>query len=210
LNERPTCRGFWGGEKVGSSILLRSGDHFAEMEEKKMPNYVSNGLTITGPNVEKVLSAIKGDNFYDKDDKCEYTVYLDPEKIAPVPEGLDNEANHDWRVEHWGDKCVYPDRQTLEVESGEVTIYFTSAFTPPVELIETIARLFPENSFSLGFSGDHGTAVPELWKWTGHDWVQQPVDYDEGTSDADFDDFFANREQIMNAPRKPVIVKRKK
>jgi len=168
-----------------------------------MPNYCSNALTITGPNIESVLTAIKGDETFKEevviDDNdplsalpyykahCkvlskdgstttyinEHVVYLDAKKILPVPEGLSVEENHNWRVDHWGSKCVYPDRQSLERYLESATICFTTAWNPPYLLIQKLSAMFPSYKFTIKSSNPRPEKVTfenghltRYWAWS--------------------------------------------
>jgi len=139
-----------------------------------MPNHCSNSLHIrarTPEELQAFLSQVKG-----KDEDGEQPFLLNSlfpcppeliEKLAPCAPDAELVAKYghsnwyDWRVANWGTKWDCYD-VCLEVQDDiRAEIFFTSAWSPPVEWLKEVAPRFPNLRFNLsyreegcGFEGD--------------------------------------------------------
>ena len=88
---------------------------------------MDNQLNITGPNTTAVVEALNGGQHTTGDE-----VYFDPERIIPMPEGLDEvtldemgRSEQDmWRLRNWGAYRVYRNGQDITTTSGKAVIDF--------------------------------------------------------------------------------------
>jgi len=126
-------------------------------------------LIVTGPDVDSVLNAIKGEPFTHPDYHTVHDVHIDPQRIIPAPEGADDA----WRLEHWGTRQVLLDSQRItRRETGRVDIYFSTFRTTPTLLLLKLSTMFPDHVFAL-FSVedcDDGYVTPSKLTFTnGHE-----------------------------------------
>ncbi len=141
-----------------------------------MPNYCENDLSVEGPKplMEKFLIFAAGESPFDFN-----RIIPDPEKFRrqdEIAEAWDREhlgrPDYDWRarpkdgfnsggyewcVEHWGTKCPTP---RVEVEGPvtghdgktlQVVFRFDTALSPPRQVIEKAAQLYPALRFELRY-----------------------------------------------------------
>lgn len=109
-----------------------------------MPNHVQNIVEFScdDETLKKILEAIQKDNDGENRDFGPGTIDFD--KLIPMPpEYLNDGRWYDWRWDHWGtkwnsyDNCYNEDRR----------IEFLTAWSPPHEIMEELARRFPEAGF---------------------------------------------------------------
>ncbi|MBR5680670.1 MAG: hypothetical protein IKX19_08450 [Clostridia bacterium] len=109
-----------------------------------MPNHVRNIVEFScdDETLKKILEAIQKDNDGENRDFGPGTIDFD--KLIPMPpEYLNDGRWYDWRWDHWGtkwnsyDNCYNEDRR----------IEFLTAWSPPHEIMEELARRFPEAGF---------------------------------------------------------------
>jgi len=146
-----------------------------------IPNWCSNKLVVSGEGKEikrfkKLATAnIPKDEKDFKTDLSLASLFPEPNyikvKVKPAfpklssyktkKDGYVNSESAwwDWRVQNWGTK--WDIEATLDCdEEGYLEYYFDSAWSPPVEWLQKVAKDFPELSFRLhydepgvGFSG---------------------------------------------------------
>ena len=122
-----------------------------------MPNWCLNKLTVRGS--ELAVDAFKkqalGNSPWSRQREAEGEAnLLNFHCLAPIPaevlaNGYINGAN--WEHENWG--CTYGASETKIVEEWEgLVIYeFQTPWLPPIKLLETIAKQFPDLSFMLNY-----------------------------------------------------------
>jgi len=85
--------------------------------------------------------------------------------IFPIPEGLDDCQSREWRVTHWGTKCIIaPEDNTEAMEclkykvkrnsNGQMltmTVTFITAWTPPLIYFRDLQNLYPKLKFHLRY-----------------------------------------------------------
>lgn len=116
-----------------------------------MPNHCYNQLKICS-NFDEVYNAIKGED-----------TGIDFERIIPMPkelEGRDPSEQRDerllkkygyddwyhWRLDNWDTKW-----NAYEVQVENNTIFFFTAWSPPINVIKTLSKKFPEVRFEYYF-----------------------------------------------------------
>lgn len=99
-----------------------------------MPNWCSNDLTISHPDPAKVAELCEA---YKAEGLLNYAV--------PMPEDV-GEGWYDWRVDNWGTKWeVQPDCEIVAASPTEVSITFSTAWSPPIAAFEALC----EKGFTL-------------------------------------------------------------
>lgn len=139
-----------------------------------MPNWCANDLTITTKTPKQFVKLIQG--ITNNNDQP-----LDFNRVIPVPQELmdssaPNKTNpqeminkygfadwYDFRVAKWGTKWNASDVEMSLVSPTEVTFSFNTAWSPPIPIIEAIARKYPFAEITLsyyeegmGFAGEVG------------------------------------------------------
>lgn len=111
-----------------------------------MPNWCQNHLTVTGATPEFRAWLADGFSF---------------QRINPVPpaepqhdSAIDSWRNLDACCNTWGTKCDLDDNEQRQVadellETG--SSLFDTAWSPPIQAIEALARQFPAVSFQLDY-----------------------------------------------------------
>lgn len=147
-----------------------------------MPNWCGNWLEVSGeePEVERFAKKARRVRATEKYDKTELSL----SKLLPEPDykktavhptfpimggkktDIVNEDQSwwDWRIQNWGTK--WDITATIEKKrDGYRLYYFDSAWSPPVEWLETIAPKFPKLKFRLEYEeggvGFKGEALAE-------------------------------------------------
>lgn len=96
-----------------------------------MPNWCNNDLTISHPDPAKL------------DELCEaYKEARLLDYARPMPkELLEGEDWYHWRVENWGTKWeVQPDCEIMTASPTEVSITFSTAWSPPIGALEALCE----------------------------------------------------------------------
>ena len=107
-----------------------------------MPNWCENTLIVTGSN-DRVKQFME-ETCHEKDNgdkELRFSAHF------PEPDGVDW---WNWRVANWGTKWegqIY----SLTLTENELTIGFSSAWSPPTEWLKKIALIFPELNFELTY-----------------------------------------------------------
>lgn len=93
-----------------------------------MPNEINNKLSIPAPDEEVVEKLLNG-------------TQLDFNKIIPIPGGTTRDILKD-REELWGCKWGASETHRL-VMDGHIRVYFKTAWSPPIKVIQRVTELFP-------------------------------------------------------------------
>jgi hypothetical protein len=137
------------------------------MEDIIMPNWCSNTLTVLGKRKELVLFDI--DRMKRMELNKEPTVEGEPITLelqlawySPIPEGyctLDDFSNDKWYmwcIENWGTKWDLGADDVLMKRENQYKLVFSfeTAWSPPVEGVQAISKLFPQLWFTLEYQED--------------------------------------------------------
>jgi hypothetical protein len=127
------------------------------LKVKPMPNWCLNKLTVRGSElaVDAFRKLAVGHSPWPRQREAEDKENpLNFHNLVPIPSevlatGYVDGAN--WERENWG--CTYGASETLIVEEwhGLVIYVFQTPWLPPIKLLETIARHFPELTFMLDY-----------------------------------------------------------
>jgi Ferredoxin-like domain in Api92-like protein len=122
-----------------------------------MPNWCMNDLRISG-NADEILSFIE-DNKTDGE-FCFKT-------LVPEPEYKNSEEWYDWRLSNWGTKWdVDGDVDVNKLDDGLYRLYFTTAWSPPIQWFETVIKSYPTLKFEL-HAGEPGMNWNHVWQAQG-------------------------------------------
>ena len=71
-------------------------------------------------------------------------------KHSKITDGFSG-GGHDWCIKHWGTKWGMNDTQILTQEKKEVVYSFSSAWSPPLPVIQKMGELFPHCTVRLEY-----------------------------------------------------------
>lgn len=125
-----------------------------EKWRNKMPNYISNTLTVTGPNPAAVIAATTT-KFTETEDAYKF------EETGPDVSYYSDYAVHqlDPTFDREQAIAVAPDEQTLKVTEDKVVVTFESKWVAPWAGVARLSRLFPENTLRLSSHGEFSEYV---------------------------------------------------
>ena len=114
-----------------------------------MPNWCENYLSVRGKSEDfkKFHDVI----YSEKED------YQLLEKLYPTPEELlEGEGWYNWRINHWGTKWKEDDlivtgdpNEVDDNDLTEISFYFNTAWSPPIEAFDKISADYPKLLFAL-------------------------------------------------------------
>lgn len=88
---------------------------------------------------------------------------LDFEVILPTPRHLlDGEGWYDWRVANWGTKWEADGVHREDTSPEQVDYRFSSAWSPPVAIVEALGANFPSLSFHLSYDEPGGGFIGDF------------------------------------------------
>ena len=145
-----------------------------------MPNWCENKLDVSGNKIDiqkfkesTLVKAEKGDEIHftmnllyptppelleqsapnnwrgeetDTEGKLEFE-----KKIEELKQKYGHTDWYDWRVDEWGTKWDAADTYVLDDEDEFLSIQYNTAWSPNMEWVKTIAKQFPELTFTLWF-----------------------------------------------------------
>lgn len=110
-----------------------------------MPNWCECDLTLHGPD-----TAI--DDFIQKTRGPETLLFFSA--AVPPPVGLDELLDkREWAYKHWGtnrEASLEEDNEWVR-EAGKASLFFMTAWSPPIEWLIAVSRLHPELEISLDY-----------------------------------------------------------
>lgn len=113
-----------------------------------MPNWCENNLSIYGKidDMRKLIDVIKTES-------GEYELL---ERLYPTPpELLEGNDWYMWRINNWGTKWTESDLQVgqdyteMRIDKAVIAFNFNSAWSPPIEAFDKIAKDYPKLIFCL-------------------------------------------------------------
>ena len=135
-----------------------------------MPNWCSNTLTITGPRGGCAAFKEKATGLcpWLKPEETEVEM-LNFHSLVPVPEEVlkagYEAAGEDWERENWGCKWG-ADGTTIVDEGACITYEFYTAWSPPIEFLQTVAVQWPALVFVLAYE-EPGIGFKGIAKFQG-------------------------------------------
>ncbi len=106
-----------------------------------MPNYVSNKLTITGLDADRVLKATTARY---REDNLSY--YLDPSGSVVAYFSNEIQVSAHRRKQQ---TRIFPDKQKVLIQDRRVEVFFESAWSTPIWEVQEVSRQFPTLAFRL-------------------------------------------------------------
>jgi hypothetical protein len=114
-----------------------------------MPNWCSNGITITGDKAQLEqlanLASIDGETIM--------------ERLVPQPEDLADGEWYQWCIDNWGTKWDMCEL-TAEYESDFIELTYETAWAPNIPFWTTISKRYPDlrmthyyKEIGMGFTG---------------------------------------------------------
>jgi hypothetical protein len=127
-----------------------------------MPNWVENLLVIDEVPAERLVEikiAIAGLEYRRNEQTRKFFQIrraIDFQKIIQAPRDYElfGEDPQDWRSDNWGTKW----NSLLNVVVCPNTVFFLTAWDPPLEIIMQLSQSFPDAKFSLSYSSESNTA----------------------------------------------------
>jgi len=127
------------------------------LKVKPMPNWCANKLTVRGSElaVDAFRKQAVGHSPWPRQRETEDKQnLLNFHNLLAVPSEVlasGDVAGANWESENWG--CTYGASETKIVEEWEglVVYEFQTPWLPPIKLLETIARHFPDLTFMLDY-----------------------------------------------------------
>jgi len=113
-----------------------------------MPNWCENKLEVIVDNEHKKNGKTFLKDFYYSNQGKENLLSLNAEVRRP-----DNVRDeYEWNVNHWGTKWDV-EEVSVDEEDDKLTYHFDTAWSPPLEWLETTSKNFPQLIFILNFDG---------------------------------------------------------
>lgn len=132
-----------------------------------MPNWVHNGLTVTGKDVSKFSKAAKTkrsslsfNNFIPMPKELENTEALSggaKNKKLIKKYGADNW--YDWHCESWGTKWDARAVELITNKKNKLVYRFDTAWAPPIPWLQVVSKKFPSLEFVLDCTEEMGAFV---------------------------------------------------
>ena len=122
-----------------------------------MPNWCLNKLTVLGPELEvdafrkRAVGHSPWPRFQDGENNL-----LNLHSLVPIPPevlaaGYDS-VGANWEREHWGCVCGAFETAIVDEWEGLVVYEFQTAWMPPIQFLENIAKQFPDLTFLLDYN----------------------------------------------------------
>ena len=135
-----------------------------------MPNWCSNNLTITGPQVDVEAFKTKAVGHSPWEEPEGEPDTLNFHSLVPVPEEVlkagYEPAGHDWELANWGCKWGASDPEILDEWEGHVEYEFHTAWSPPIEFLQKVAVQWPSLVFVLAYE-EPGIGFKGIAKFQG-------------------------------------------
>ena len=122
-----------------------------------MPNWCNNTLRITGPeaDIEAFKKKAVGHSPWHKPPEGEEPDALNFHSLLPVPDDVlaagYEAAGYDWERDHWGCKWGACHAELIDEWDGCVCYSFDTAWSPPIEFCQSVARQWPTLTFILEY-----------------------------------------------------------
>ena len=124
-----------------------------------MPNYCNNTLELNG-SYHDLNRFWNKNKFFSKNE--ENNSFLSFNKSLPLPQHKEDKQDewYNWRLENWGTKwdacqCSISEEITIEQDlPNKCNIfyyYFDTAWTPPIEWVQKISKLFHNINFTITY-----------------------------------------------------------
>jgi hypothetical protein len=118
-----------------------------------MPNWCNNQLTVSGDEELVRHFFLTGSSY----ENGEFVPLLFG-NFVPMPKFEEDPSSgaiprwYDWKVNHWGTKWDLDSHTDYTIEDTFLSYSFASAWSPPVEWLNTVATYYPDLEFQLEYS----------------------------------------------------------
>ena len=124
-----------------------------------MPNWCSNKLTVRGPaaDVQQFKEQAVGHSAWSNPGEIqnEPPAVLNFHSLVPIPDEVlaagYEAAGYDWEMENWGCKWEASNTTILDEREGRVEYEFDTAWSPPMEFLEAVAKKWSNLVFVLEY-----------------------------------------------------------
>lgn len=111
-----------------------------------MPNHCINSLTISG-NSKEIHKLLKKIQVKEENEITPFSFL----QVIPRPESRDTDSLN-WNIEHWGTKWdCYDLEEYGDWEEGEMGFTFSTAWSPPIPVIDKLATRYKKLNFVYTF-----------------------------------------------------------
>ena len=148
-----------------------------------MPNWCMNKLTVTGPeaDVQRFKEMAVGQSpWLRPGERPEEPNVLNFHSLVPIPDEVlaagYADAGYDWEVAHWGCKWGARDACILDEWDGHIEYEFNTAWSPPIEFLEQVAKQFPSLLFLLDYD-EPGMAYKGIAKFQAEQHEDHCLEY---------------------------------
>jgi hypothetical protein len=135
-----------------------------------MPNWCSNKLTITGPQADVQVFKTKAVGHSPWEEPEGEPDALNFHSLVPVPDEVVKagygDAGFDWERANWGCKWGAANSVIVEEWEGHAEYSFDTAWSPPIEFFENLAKQWPSLTFVLQYE-ELGMAFKGIAKFHG-------------------------------------------
>ena len=139
-----------------------------------MPNWCANKLTITGPEADVTAFKDKAVGHppcsRPEETRNEPPVVLTFHSLVAIPDEVlaagYEAAGYDWERQNWGCKWGAQNPTIVDQWEGHVEYEFNTAWSPPMEFLETVAKKYPKLTLLLEYE-EPGNGFKGLAKFQG-------------------------------------------
>ena len=135
-----------------------------------MPNWCSDKLTVIGPGAAVQAFKTKAVGHPPWEEPEDNPEVLNFHSLVPVPDEVlkagYEPTGHDWQKENWGCKWGAANSVIVEEWEGHVEYSFDTAWSPPIEFFEILAKQWPNLTFVLQYE-ELGLAFKGIAKFQG-------------------------------------------
>lgn len=110
-----------------------------------MPNWCSNEMNIKGKKEDLDLLLEKANNEEENNP-------LSLDKLFPTENTGKEDGWYEWRLANWGTKWDLSDVELERLSDDEISVRFSTAWSPPLEAFVKISKDYPEIEFSVFYS----------------------------------------------------------
>jgi hypothetical protein len=141
-----------------------------------MPNWCSNKLTVSGPDedvrsfVTKAVGHSPWSETPEKVEAAQSAQALNFHSLVPIPDDVlaagYEVAGYQWELANWGSKWGACESAIVSDWDGTVGYAFDTAWSPPLQFLERVAKHWPSLTFILEYE-EGGEGFKGLAKFQG-------------------------------------------
>lgn len=131
-----------------------------------MPNHCENILTVKGSRAKEFFDACQAEGPVYKNETKNGEFGFTFHALCPVPLRIlrqtYSDAGHRWQTRNWGTKWNAYDIHIQKVESDEIDVYFSTAWSPAEGWMAMAAAAFPDLRFEYRYAENGAFFVGEV------------------------------------------------